>query len=151
MRLLCYTQKRFLSISVLRVDWNIFDIIINDEKVVNLVINFGYPFPKAGNILAVKSYDEEGRLSTDDKKRVSTSQDRKSQESGHVNRAREYSGGYGEMKAVVCESKAPDEDHDVVKVYLEPHEGQKTTISPFNVLPRQTVNLGRVYFVLHTE
>ena len=119
-------------VPALRVDWNMFDIIIDDEKIVNLVTTFGDPFPKAGNILASKLYNEE--IATCGKSSLSSSRmshGRMSQANSSISHG--YGNGGGE--SVMGEEEA------VIRVHLEPHEGQKAnTTSPFTILPKQTVS-----------
>lgn len=118
-------------------DWRIFDIIVHDEKMVNLVTTFGYPFPRTGNILALKSYDEESTLQLDDTKKAGIwNVQEDDMEDGHGTRLAE-----GVVKGESETSRAPHEDGDVVKVYLEPHEGQEANTScPFHILPKQMVS-----------
>lgn len=118
-------------------DWNIFDIIVNDEKMVNLVTTFGYPFPRTGNILALKSYDEESM----DGEKKAINENENSQEGGHLNGTQLAECDEGVMEGESEMSTASHEDGgDVVKVYLEPHEGREAnTSSPFHVLPKQMV------------
>lgn len=49
-----------LQISLdLRVDWKVFNILRDDDKIIDLVTTFDDPFPVIGNILASKSYQED--------------------------------------------------------------------------------------------
>ena len=43
----------------LRVNWMVFDIVSEDDQIVDLIATFGDPFPKARNILALKDYSDE--------------------------------------------------------------------------------------------
>lgn len=110
-----------------------YDIIIDDEKMINLITTFGDPFPKAGNILALKLYDEE--KNTSDKASPSdptiNHHGRTSQANGNIGDGYEN----GESGGDIMREK------DIIKVHLEPHEGQKANpTSPFNILPKQTVS-----------
>lgn len=103
-----------LHFTALRVDWTVFDVLNNDDKLVDLTIAFGDPFPKEGSFLALKSsYDADAET--------------KRSELGFVENTDIYIPKVGE-----------DADK-AVAVYLNTHEGQRTSISPFSIHPKQTV------------
>jgi hypothetical protein len=175
------------------VNWSVFDLVVDDEKTINLKTVFGSPFPRVGNILASKQYDEKSVLpdgsqrepSFQDKEKASInhgklsftfnqnesdlSNKRKASidqgrpiEKGSINLSLESAlqpGGRRRPSIEITDSshamqanryEIGDEDglsddgreyEDVIRVYLEPHEGQEVTAtSPFSILPKQTVS-----------
>lgn len=139
-------------------DWKVHNILLDDDKIIDVVTIFGDHFPKAGNILASKSYSEPAVLSPSNTRReLSTNnQDRKlacsSGEKGGETEANDVHIRYGRRKTISLiartgggEMCGGDEKMvDIVRVFLEPHEGQEISSSPsspFGVLPKQLVIL----------
>lgn len=145
-----------LIILALHVNWKLLNILTDDNKLINLIADFGDPFPKAGNILASKSYDDDSTSTLGSV--IKYSQESKSDYSNNVESLEHVGTDYssserGNVEALdvantdnedkVClegdEIVDEKEQDSFIRIHLEAHEGDEASNSPFNVFPKQMV------------
>lgn len=119
-----------------------FDIVISDDKIVNLTTAFGDHFPKTSNILTLKSYNEDSALPLVSTKKEEI-EESVNPEDVHINgsRADELNSSMSHCGRDMNANRMLDAtDHKFVRMYLSPHEGLETDDSPFSILPKQMVS-----------
>lgn len=113
---------------------------------------FGNDFPRTRNILASKSYDEDSSLSFDilptglNNKCTSSMGSGKSTEELSSTQRDEDSVGCSSERCEVEDAENSVQEN-LIRVLLEPHEGQEISSSPYNVVPKQMVCLDIIIIV----
>ena len=148
-----YIFMRSLLLSLaLRVDWKVFSILLDDDKLIDFVAIFGNDFPVAKNILASRSYSEDDSvvLSTKEVRASvcsvvpgsvgSAGTEGSGRRSGRevTSTRRDEDSVSGSSVGEVVELLSPDQENPI-HVLLKPHEGQEITSTPYTVIPKQMV------------
>lgn len=137
-------------------NWKLLNILTDDNKLINLIADFGDPFPKAGNILASKSYDDDSTSTLGSV--VKYSQESKSDYSNSVESLEHVGTDYSSLEKaldvvntdnedevcleggeIVDDNRSLKEQDNFIRIHLEAHEGDEASNSPFNVFPKQMV------------
>ena len=125
----------------LQVDWKVLNLLVDDDILINLRTILGNPFPKARNILATKLYSEPSRNSA--KSCIQSMDEDSSEESGHTDAVahveRERVDSISIEEERVGGGGANQELDNTIQVFIELHEGQETSASPFSIHPEQMV------------
>lgn len=120
-----------------------FGILLDDDKIVDLVTVFGDDFPIAGNVLALKIYSDDSNLSlkkpqTPISSEPSTAGKSYGQTSNTQSETVRAQGSETFSQAEEMVSAQISQENRI-QIILEPHEGKETSSSPFSVHPKQMV------------
>ena len=131
-------------------DWKVLNLLVDDDILINLRTILGNPFPKAGNILATKLYNQPSSNST---KCCSNSPNEDSSEGSSYTDAVAHMEGE-RVNSVSTEKTTggggvDQEIDNSIQVFIELHEGQKTSASPFSIHPEQMVHVCESACSLH--
>lgn len=128
----------------LRIDWRVFDILLDDDKIVDFTAIYGDDFPLLGNVLASKDYSEDAITPRTGSSRSIEALSSSQEEGNSVmeNSARRIEGEEREDTMVL-----PGQE-DLIRVLLEPHEGRETVGCTYNIRPKQMVPTNSKFYTI---
>ncbi len=130
-----------ISAADIRVDWDMFNIVQNDNKYVDIIMPIGEAFPKASDLLGNTSEPTVSTpLSRDCDTRLTSRSESSLLRSQKKNMLFNDLVSYSESKLdnTSADEGVPLPNKQLITVFIKPHEGVRSA-NPFNIRPKQMV------------